>query len=51
MGFPISEDGMQLAQKLDGEQEKRTPGPSVTYSFNDFTGYGFCETIETFVSL
>ncbi|TGO46554.1 hypothetical protein BCON_0318g00040 [Botryotinia convoluta] len=49
IGFPISEDGMKLAQKFDGEQDKRHPISAAAYVFNDFTGHGFSEATENFL--
>ncbi|KAF7947921.1 hypothetical protein EAE96_008992 [Botrytis aclada] len=49
IGFPISEDGMKLAQSFDGEQDKRHPNSGAAYVFNDFTGYEFSEAIENFL--
>ncbi|TGO22116.1 hypothetical protein BPAE_0182g00010 [Botrytis paeoniae] len=40
---------MKLAQKLGGGQDKRHPDSAAAYVFNDFTGYGFSETIENFL--
>ncbi|KAK6600066.1 hypothetical protein H4I96_07392 [Botrytis cinerea] len=49
IGFPISEEGMKLAQNFDGEQDKRRPNSSAAFMFNDLTGYVFSEAIENFL--
>ncbi|KAF7910073.1 uncharacterized protein EAE98_012216 [Botrytis deweyae] len=49
MGFPLSQDGVELAQKLDKERDKRNQDHYDTHIYNDFNGYGSSEAIQNFL--
>lgn len=51
MGFPVSEEGVELAQNLDKERDKRNQDFHDTYIYNDCNGYGTSEAVQNFVSL
>ncbi|KAF7903267.1 uncharacterized protein EAF01_006316 [Botrytis porri] len=48
IGFPISQDGVELAQKLDKERDKRNQDPYDVHIYNDFNGYGSSEAVQNF---
>lgn len=50
LGFPISEEGMQMVQKLRKEQEKRDQDGKGMFIYNDWNGQGMSELMENFVS-
>jgi hypothetical protein len=49
LGFPVSEEGMELCQKLDKEQEKRDQDRLGMFIYNDWNGWGISEAMENFV--
>jgi hypothetical protein len=49
LGFPVSEDGMELCQKLDKEQVKRDQDQLGMFIYNDWNGWGISEALENFV--
>jgi len=48
-GFPVSEDAMELCQKLDREQEKRDQDRLGMFIYNDWNGWGLSEVLGNFV--
>jgi len=49
LGFPVTEEGMELCQKLDKEQEKRDQDRLGMFIYNDWNGWGISEAMENFV--
>jgi hypothetical protein len=49
LGFPVSEEGMKLCEKLDKEQEKRDQDRRGMFIYNDWNGWGISEAMENFV--
>ncbi|TGO13169.1 hypothetical protein BTUL_0075g00140 [Botrytis tulipae] len=49
IGFPLSQDGVELAQKLDKERDKRNQDHYDVHIYNDFNGYGSSEAVQNFL--
>ncbi|KAF7946086.1 uncharacterized protein EAE97_005124 [Botrytis byssoidea] len=49
MGFPLSQDGVEFAQKLDKERDKRNQDHYDVHLYNDFNGYGSSEAVQNFL--
>jgi hypothetical protein len=49
LGFPLSEEGAELLQKLDKEEEKRNQDRLDMYIYNDWNGWGISECFENYV--
>jgi hypothetical protein len=50
LGIPVSEDGMNICEKLDAECKKRDQDARGMYIYNDWNGWGMSEVIENLVS-
>ncbi len=49
LGLPVSDDGMEICQKLDREYEKRDQEGQGMYICNDWNGWGMSEVLENYV--
>jgi hypothetical protein len=49
MGFPVSEEGAELLQKLDKEVEKRNQDNLNMHIYEDWNGWGMSECFENYV--
>ena len=46
LGFPVSEEGMKILDKLEKEVEKRDQDLRAMFIWNDWTGWGIAEVME-----
>lgn len=49
LGVPVTEEGMELCQKLDKEYEKRDQEARGMCFYNDWNGAAMCEVFENYV--
>jgi hypothetical protein len=51
LGFPVSEEAMNMWMKLNQEQDKRDQDRRYIHIFDDWNGNGISELLDNFVSL
>jgi hypothetical protein len=49
LGYPLSEDGVKILDKLQKEQEKRDQDVRGMFIYSDWNGWGFNELLTNMV--